>query len=126
MLPGRADIDALEERLRGIDRDDPSRVLAWLIVEGALGLEDHAAFRDRIEGGVGSALRALRIDASRLQPVATADDLAVLGTAGALRDAADRLSALAHDGSEAAPDPDIARAALQRLVFMIAREGASS
>ncbi|WP_419728163.1 metallophosphoesterase family protein [Lichenicola sp.] len=126
MLTGRADIDALEERLRGIDRDDPSRVLAWLIVEGALGLEDHAIFRDRIEDGVGSALRALRIDASRLQPVATPDDLAVLGTAGALRDAADRLAALAGDGSEAASDPDIARAALQRLVYMIAREGASS
>jgi DNA repair exonuclease SbcCD nuclease subunit len=119
MLTGRADIDALEDRLRGIDRDDPSRVLAWLTVEGSLGIEDHAAYENRICAGVGSALRALRIDAARLELTASPDDLASLGTAGALRDAADRLAVRA---AEQQPDRDIAQAALQRLLFLAARE----
>ena len=124
-LTCRADIDALEDRLRGIDRDDPSRVLAWLTVEGALGLDDHAAYQERIRGGVGSALRALRIDESRLEPTASPGDLASLGEGGALRDAADRLAAHAA-GSGAAGDPDIARAALQRLLFLARQENAAS
>ena len=124
ILTGRADIDALEDRLRGIDRGDPSRVLAWLIVEGALGLDDHAAFQDRIRAGVGSALRALRIDDARLEPTASPDDLATLGVSGALRDAADRLALqVAQPGG--GTDPDIARAALQRLLFLARHEAAA-
>ncbi len=124
ILTGRADIDALEDRLRGIDRGDPSRVLAWLIVEGALGLDDHAAFQDRIRAGVGSALRALRIDDARLEPTASPDDLATLGASGALRDAADRLALqVAQPGG--GTDPDIARAALQRLLFLARHEAAA-
>jgi DNA repair exonuclease SbcCD nuclease subunit len=121
MLTGLADIDALEHRLRDIDRDDPSRVLVWLTLEGALGLDDHAAYVARIRDGVGSALRALRIDETRLALDASPDDLASLG-GGALREAADRLSAHAGSGL---PDSEIARAALQRLLVLARREGLS-
>ena len=124
ILTGRADIDALEDRLRGIDRNDPSRVLVWLTVEGTLGLDDHAAYQDRIRAGVGSALRALRVDERRLEPTASPGDLAMLGDSGALREAANRL-ALRITHADAGSDPDIARAALQRLLFLARQEAAA-
>ncbi len=118
-LTGRADIDALEHRLRGLDRDDPSRVLAWLVVDGLLGLDDHAAYLARIRDGVGSALRALRIDDARLALDVAPGDLAGLGE-GALRDAAERLSARG-----AGADGEVARAALRRLLVLARQEEVS-
>ena len=115
-LTGPDDIDALEHRLRGIDRDDPSRVLAWLVVDGLLGLDDHAAFLRRIRDGVGSALRALRIDDARLSIDVAPGDLAALGD-GALREAAERLSARG-----AGPEGEVARAALRRLLVLARQE----
>ncbi len=120
-LTGPADIDALEHRLRGIDRDDPSRVLAWLVVDGLLGLDDHAAFLARIRDGVGSALRALRIDDARLALDVAPGDLAGLGE-GALRDAAERLSARGAAGGD---EGEVARAALRRLLVLARREEVS-
>ena len=118
-LTVQADIEALEHRLRGIDRDDPSRVLAWLVVDGLLGLDDHAAFLARIRDGVGSALRALRIDDARLALDVAPGDLVGLGD-GALREAAERLSARG-----AGAEGEIARAALRRLLVLARREDAS-
>ncbi len=114
-LTGPADIEALERRLRRLGGDDPSRVLVWLTLEGALGTADHALCEERIRHGVGSALRALRIEAAALAVTSSADDLAMLGEAGALREAADRLASAAAPGQEGC---DLAADALARLLAL--------
>ncbi len=114
-LTGLADIEALEHRLRNLGGDDPSRVLVWLALDGALDTADHAYFEDRIRHGVGSALRALRIDDGALVLTTTPDDLALLGENTALRGAADRLS---HAATPGLPGHDIAGAALARLLAL--------
>ncbi len=119
-LTGPDEIDALEHRLRGLDRDDPSAVLVWLTVEGALGPDDQARFQARIRDGAGSALRALRIDESGLEPAVAEADLAGLGAGGALREAGETLAALAAGVSA---QKEIAAAALQRLLLLARRDG---
>ena len=114
-LTGLADIEALEHRLRSRSGDDPSRTLVWLTLDGALGAAEHDVYEDRIRRGVGSALLALRIDASGLVPTTSSDDLAALGEGSALREAADRLSRAADPG---APGQDVARDALARLLAL--------
>ena len=114
-LTDLADIEALEHRLRHLGGDDPSRVLVWLALDGTLDAADHARCEDRIRHGVGSALRALRIDDAALALTTTPDDLALLGENTALRGAADRLAQAAMPGL---PGHDVAGAALARLLTL--------
>ncbi|CAP54711.1 metallophosphoesterase family protein [Gluconacetobacter diazotrophicus] len=119
VLTDAAGIEALDARLRAIDRDDPSRVLVRLAVSGALNLTDLECYQTRIVDGLGSALRLLRIDgAPGLAP--SPDDLDGFGLAGAVRAAADALVRQTHEGPE--DGRDIAAAALQRL-YLLARAG---
>ncbi|ACI51032.1 metallophosphoesterase [Gluconacetobacter diazotrophicus PA1 5] len=119
VLTDAAGIEALDARLRAIDRDDPSRVLVRLAVSGALNLADLECYQARIVDGLGSALRLLRIDgAPGLAP--SPDDLDGFGLAGAVRAAADALVRQTHEGPE--DGRDIAAAALQRL-YLLARAG---
>ena len=121
-LTGLADIEALEHRLRSIDREDPSRVLVWLEVGGALGPDDRARYQTLIHDGVGSALRALRVDESGLDAMVSAGDLECLGPGGAVREAGETLAALAAGGSE---QRAFAAQALHRLLVLARRDGAA-
>lgn len=123
-LFGPADLEALEARLRQLAGDSPSEVLVWLSVSGALGLEEQAIFHDRIEEGLGSALRLLRIDRAHLGLRATAADAEALGPAGAVRAAGDVLAARAADPAD--PARELAEAALQRLHLLVRRGEALS
>ncbi|MCQ8240008.1 metallophosphoesterase family protein [Rhizosaccharibacter radicis] len=113
VLTDAAGVDALERRLRALDEEDPSRVLAWLRVSGALTLGERAAFDDRIRDGVGAALRVLRLDADRLELAPADGELAEIGHSAALREAGASLAARAADPAD--PARDVARAALLRL-----------
>ena len=117
-LDGDAGVAALEARLRGL-QPDLGRLLVQLHVDGTVSVEGRDAFDRTIREGVGSAMRALRIDddALHLQPSAT--DLATLMKAGAVGVAAERLQRRAEDPAD--PQRELARAALQRLYVLHAR-----
>ncbi|MCQ8278337.1 DNA repair exonuclease [Acetobacteraceae bacterium KSS8] len=109
------EIDALDHRLRDLAGEDLGDALIWLRVAGALSADDRLRFEQRIRDGVGSALRALRIDDSALEASLGDADLGVLGS-GALRDAAEALQI------RAAAADRIAAAALQRLLLLARQE----
>ncbi|MBV9655130.1 MAG: DNA repair exonuclease [Acetobacteraceae bacterium] len=111
-LHGVTDIDVLETRLRGL-HPDLHRVLVSLKVEGTLSLAGRQTFNQRIAQELRGALRLLRIDDAGLRAEPTAADLAAIDHAGFVRDAAERLSAMAANPAE--PRHDLAAAALQRL-----------
>ncbi|MBM9403665.1 metallophosphoesterase [Gluconacetobacter azotocaptans] len=118
VLTSAEDVRGLEARLRGIDRDDPSRVLVRLAVSGALTLADLELYQALVVAGLGSALRLLRIDGT--PDLATSpDDLDGFGMTGAVRAAAESLMAQAAGGD--ADARDVATAALQRL-HLLARD----
>jgi DNA repair exonuclease SbcCD nuclease subunit len=114
-LHGPTDIDVLETRLRGLDHD-PSGVLVALRVEGALSLAAREAFEHAIRQGVGSALRALRIDDGDLRIEPSPADLKTIEHSGFVRIAAERLAQVAEDAAD--PRRDLATAALQRLYVL--------
>jgi DNA repair exonuclease SbcCD nuclease subunit len=118
ILHGPTDIDVLETRLRGLD-PDPSAVLVALRVEGALSLAARDAFEQVIRQGVGSALRALRVDDSALGVEPSAADLKLIENAGFVRSAAERLARAAENAAD--PKRDVAAGALQRLYVLYKR-----
>jgi len=114
-LHNATDIDILETRLRSLS-SDLGALLVWLNVNGALSLAEREAFESRIQHGVGSALRVLRLDDAALVPRPTSKDLETIDHAGFVRTAADQLAARAADPND--PEHDIAAAALQRLYLL--------
>jgi DNA repair exonuclease SbcCD nuclease subunit len=114
-LHNATDIDILETRLRNLS-SDLGAVLVWLNVNGALSLAEREAFESRIQHGVGSVLRVLRLDDAGLVPRPTSADLETIDHAGFVRTAADQLAARAADPND--PEQDIAAAALQRLYLL--------
>ena len=122
-LHNATDIDVLETRLRDLAKDLGS-VLVWLKVAGALSLAERNAFEQRIQHGVGSALRVLRIDDAGLLPRPAPGDLEAIERAGFVRTAADRLCARAANPND--PDQEVAAAALQRLYLLHIREHGSA
>lgn len=114
-LHNATDIDILETRLRSLS-SDLGAVLVWLNVSGALSLAEREAFESRIQHGVGSALRVLRLDDAGLVPRPTSADLETIDHAGFVQTAADQLAARAADPND--PEQDIAAAALQRLYLL--------
>jgi DNA repair exonuclease SbcCD nuclease subunit len=123
MLAGEADIAMLEARLRGL-HPDPSNLLIQLRVAGALSLEAREAFERRIRDGVGSAVRALRIEDGDLLLQPSAADLQAVAQAGWIGAAAARLAQMAED--PAGQRNEIARTALQRLYVLHMRSGGSA
>ena len=122
VLDDAAAIAALETRLRGLD-PEPSRLLVKLRVSGALSVIDRDLFDRTIPDGVGSAVRALRLDDDGLILQPSAADLAALSRAGSVGVAAERLQARADDPAD--PQQAIARAALQRLYLLHAARSRS-
>jgi len=117
-LDGDDAVAVLEARLRGLG-PDLSQLLVQLSVSGTLSLNGRDLFERTIRGGVGSAVRALRIDDTELRLQPSAADLATLVRAGVAGVAAERLRGLA--GDPAHPQRDVARAALQRLYLLHVR-----
>ncbi len=118
-LDSDAAIAALEARLRGL-HPDLSQLLVQLRVEGTLSVEGRDAFEREIRDGVGSAMRALRIEDAGLLLQPSVSDLAALSRAGAVGVAAERLAARADDPAD--PERETARAALQRLYLLHTRQ----
>ena len=118
-LTDDAGVPALEARLRGL-HDDLGHLLVYLTVAGTLSAEGLASFEQEIGTGVGSALCALRLDRAGLQLRPSAADLTALSRAGVAGAAASRLAARADDPAD--PQCEIARAALQRLYLLHARQ----
>lgn len=108
----REDIDYVLEKLRHV-ADDLSRVLIHLAVEGALSLEHRQDFEEQIVDGVSAAFCVMRIDARRVFPQPTSEDLDRIDRGGFVRTAAEELSRLAEGGVDA--ERGIAAEALQRL-----------
>lgn len=104
-------VRALETRLRGLAPDRLGDALLWLRVSGGLSLAARQVFETAIAGGLGSALRVLRLDTAALRAKPTPADMEAIDHAGFLRVAAERLSA------RAASDP-VAEQALQRLFIL--------
>ena len=92
-------IDVLEARLRGLDRD-VARVVLDLRVTGALLLTGRKRFEERIVQSVGSAVRAMRFDNAGLVPDPTEAEMDEIDRSGFIRVAADRLNTMAHDPSD--------------------------
>jgi DNA repair exonuclease SbcCD nuclease subunit len=109
------DVDLLEGRLRGLDTD-LSRVLLQLNVSGTLDLRSRELFEKKIRLGLGSALRALRLNAEHLHLKPTAADLEAIDHMGFVREAANELASLAADEGNA--ESTLASEALQRLYVM--------
>ena len=122
-LHNATDIDILETRLRGLSAD-LATVLVWLRVSGALSLAEREAFESRIQHGVGSALRVLRVDDAGLLTRPTEADLEAIEARSFVRAAADKLSACATNSND--PDQQIAAAALQRLYVLHMRATGSA
>ncbi len=122
VLNSATDIEILETRLRSLSLD-LGAVLVWLSVTGALSLAERDALENRIQHGVGSALRALRLDDAALVPRPTSVDLEAIDHAGFVRTAADQLAARAADPND--PEQDIAAAALHRLYLLHMRAAGS-
>ncbi len=118
VLDGDAAVAELEARLRSLQRDI-SHALVHLRVSGTLSLDGLELFERTIRDGVGSAVRALRIDDAGLRLLPSASDLAVLARAGTVGVAAERLRQRADDPAD--PQRDLAQAALQRLYLVHAR-----
>lgn len=114
-LTGEADIAVLEATLRGL-YPDPSTLLVQLTVSGTLSLGEHEGFERRIREGVGSAVRALRIDDADLLLRPSAADLAAVARAGVVGAAAGRLARRAEDVAD--PQQALAQTALQRLYVL--------
>lgn len=117
-LSSLEDVRALEDRLRAIDPDEPSRVLARLRADGVLPLSAMAVFEESILGAVASALLLLRVDQTP-ETTATEADLGVFEGAGAISEAAARLTALAASGGA---DQKHALPALRRLAALWRQE----
>lgn len=111
-INGRADIDFLAGKLRGLS-DDLAQILVHLGVEGALSLEERQYFEDQIVDGVSAALCFMRVDDRRLFAQPTQEDLDRIDRGGFVRAAAEALKCKAEDGGE--QDREIAAEALQRL-----------
>ena len=110
-LTGDSQIDLLESRLRGLERDLAGVVLDLI---GTLSLTGRERFEARIVQSVGSAVRAMRFDDAGLVPDPTEAEMNAIDRSGFIRVAADRLKAMANDS----PDPERARLAplaLRRL-----------
>ena len=118
-LDGDAGVAVLEARLRGL-HPDLSHLLVHLRVAGTLSVEGQEAFERDVRDGVGSAVRALRIDDGELHLQPSAADLASLAKAGAVGVAAERLAARAADAADL--QQELARAALQRLYVLHTRQ----
>ena len=105
--------DDLAARLDGLAA---ASALAGLVVRlriaGRVSLAERVAIRDRLENGVAHELRWLDLDLSELQARPTEGDLAEIDLNGVLRDAAERLQAIAEEGGGQAR---LASAALERL-----------
>jgi DNA repair exonuclease SbcCD nuclease subunit len=114
-------IEALDARLRALDPDDPSRVLVWLRVSGALTLAERELFDGRIRGDLGSALRLLRLEADGLELAPAEGELSAIGESAALREAAALLAGRAADPADAGRE--LARAALLRLHLLHRQQG---
>jgi hypothetical protein len=80
-------------------------------------------FEQIITTGLGSALRALRLDVSELYLKPTTEELEAIDHIGFVRVAADELAALA--GDVANPQREIAAEALQRLYVLHIRHMAA-
>ena len=93
-------------------------------LSGALSLAEREAFESRIQHGVGSALRVLRVDDAGLLSRPTEADLEAIEARSFVRAAADKLSACATNPND--PDQQIAAAALQRLYVLHMRATGSA
>lgn len=117
MLADAADIAALEAALSGLAPSLTS-VLLRLRLNGSLTLAGEAALRqwqETLEG----RLRHLELDDTALIVRANADDLAIAGEDGALRDAAGALAAISNDPGRS--DSAAAMRALQMLYAFAAK-----
>ncbi|MFT8783521.1 metallophosphoesterase family protein [Acetobacter syzygii] len=114
VLTSRADIDALENRVRAIAPDQPDTILAWLEVAGMLGVEELALYENQIERRLRSAVTCLRLSGAP-QLAAGPDDLDMLGVGGPVREAA---SALLEQVQAGGPEAAVAQEALQRLFLL--------
>jgi len=109
---GRADIDFLAGKLRGL-AGELDRLLVHLTVEGTVSLADRQHFEEQIVEGVSAALCCLRVDAARLFPQPSAADLDRIDRGGFVRAAAEALHRQAAEGDDG--EREIAAEALQRL-----------
>jgi len=117
-----------EERLDGIDeledfetrlRNQPelSSTVLRLVVKGTLSLAGHTELHSRLKG-LGAALFHLDVDDSELFVRPTNEDLETIDFSGVLRDAAERLKAVAGDESTNASERKRAEDALVELFVM--------
>lgn len=122
-LTDDSQIDVLEARLRGLDRN-LARIVLDLRVIGTLSLTGRAGFEERIVRGVGSAICGMRFDGAGLLHDPTEAEMDEIDRSGFIRVAADRLKAMANDPV----DPEQARLALlalRRLYLEHLHDGAS-
>jgi DNA repair exonuclease SbcCD nuclease subunit len=118
VVASREDVDALEQRLRGLAAGSLAQHLVDLEVVGTLSLSDRDYFGSRIETAVDAAFALLRIRTTGLIAEPTEDDLAEFGEGGFIRSAADELMEQAGDATLAGADRQRARLALLRLYVL--------
>lgn len=103
----------LEALLAGLAPEVERRnLVARLTLSGRLSLADRIAVRDRLENGLAHEIRWLDLDVSDLSSRATESDLSDIDLNGVLREATERLQAMAADGGV---EGRRAAAALERL-----------
>jgi hypothetical protein len=113
-LTDDSQIDVLEARLRGLERD-LGRVVLDLRAMGALSLAGRERFQKAIvESGVGAAMCAMRFDHAGFVLEPTEMDMDDIDRSGFVRVAADRLKTMANDPSDSGR-ARLASLALRRL-----------
>lgn len=123
-LTDDSQIDLLEAELRALELD-LSKVVLDLHLTGTLSLAGRKRLEERIIHGVGAAVCGMRSQDAGLVLEPTEADMDDIDRAGFVRVAADRLKAIADDGS----DPERARLAslaLRRLYIEHLRQAAAS
>lgn len=106
------EIDFLQDKLSNLG-PDLERILVRLKVEGAVSLEEHSKFDEKIVGRFDASFRYFSVNDENLHLHMTDDDLNRVDTGGFVRKAADRLKDLAENSE--GEERKLASLALKRL-----------
>jgi DNA repair exonuclease SbcCD nuclease subunit len=122
-MHGASEFEAVEQRLRA--ETALSSTILRLTLKGALSLSDRAAIEKRLKA-LEAAVFHLDVHSDGLLAEPTEADLEAIDFGGVLREAADRLKAMARDVAKPLEERRLAERALVKLYFLALGQGAEA